>query len=338
MNNQLTANKRNSKLELTLNIDLAGEVNPSKLERLFTAVLELSESGYLLDEVFFSKDFFEDFENNLVFLKHDKLRSLLSKNSDANFAFYISANHLYLVPKLLEFLHQDLGYFTRRKLFFGLTVDLKLAAAANKELLTSLQRFKNFIVSDTKGDTTFAFYVSPEQNIFFQKNRESILNNLLSKLGDSFEILNVFFNLDTSGNFPKQINFWKNFIDENITQDNFKNFTFPMVLKQGKPSFGKIYLHYKKNKTYLSPLLYHPILISSPSFEISKLSSQNIVEKESELIKNQYRYVSDNSLECGECPYLIQCVGWRILSLMEEFKIKNCVLPPKTLKLLGLGQ
>lgn len=99
-------------------------------------------------------------------------------------------------------------------------------------------------------------------------------------------------------------------------------------------SFGKLndaliekQFNFRQGKFFLSPLLYERAVDFSERFEVKKKGLEycfnDFVEAEKRVIIDQYNYV-DKTTECSTCPYLGVCTDRMILSLYEQYELKDC--------------
>lgn len=83
-----------------------------------------------------------------------------------------------------------------------------------------------------------------------------------------------------------------------------------------------------ENEFYAIPIVYEDLIQIRERFRISGIDEYR--KKHDAGILDQYAYTVKTE-ECGECPFLPTCMDHRVLSVMEEYDITECVLPKETI-------
>jgi len=79
---------------------------------------------------------------------------------------------------------------------------------------------------------------------------------------------------------------------------------------------------------YQIPIVYEDLIQARPKYRFNDY--RDYQKRYDELIVEQYNYASLTD-ECVDCNFLPTCTDHRVLSVMEDYGIKECILPKETI-------
>jgi len=83
-----------------------------------------------------------------------------------------------------------------------------------------------------------------------------------------------------------------------------------------------------ENEFYAIPIVYEDLIQIRDRYRVDGVEDYR--KKYDAVILEQYAYTTKTK-ECGECPFLPTCLDHRVLSIMEDYGITECVLPKETI-------
>lgn len=84
-----------------------------------------------------------------------------------------------------------------------------------------------------------------------------------------------------------------------------------------------------ENEFYAIPIVYEDLIQIRERYRFDDYQDYN--RRYNELINAQYQYASDTE-ECLECEFLPVCADHRVLAVMQDYDITECVLPKQTIQ------
>lgn len=194
-----------------------------------------------------------------------------------------------------------------------------------------LKRLDENLITMQGANIIFAFNI--HDHAFDINSFHELTEMVNERYNSHLKMVPSFFRSPNKEKIMDNLDMWKQMLNESIDEDSA-----PVILNNmADPNFGG-YTYYfytfKDGKLYSSPFIYDFIFDANPHFELPRQEwgycVDDIFEWEKKNILNQFEYSKD--AECADCPYLPACVGKRVLSYMKAHKIKECILPIKSIK------
>lgn len=122
----------------------------------------------------------------------------------------------------------------------------------------------------------------------------------------------------------RELTAWKGTIEKAVNTD-----LSSILMNVADDYFGGntyVSLAYKQSKLYVSPCFYDYVFDEHLMFEVGGLTVDSIFEKLDNLTHSQYSF-AEKTVECETCPLLSSCVSKKVLAIMEQHDIIECLMP-----------
>lgn len=297
------------------------------LENAYEIALNLSNSGLRFRELIISPTDIFSATNSFELLNDPNFQKLLTLNDKTRITTtaMFENTDIETIESVFKILDGP-GY--RSDMILELLIPMNIPKVLNRDS-KYYEHHKNaidFIKSSTSKVVDWSFVINVYDHDLINQNFEEITQIVKQEFDGVIEFLPSFFRTGNNDRIIEHLDTWKTFLRDTVNTENYKDIMLT-IADLNHNAMNTLVLNYKKGDLYISPFIYEQIILNTDSMKISTgIESQNIFDKNSELIINQYSYV-DKTTDCRDCQYLSTCVGRNVLSFMEEKDITECIYP-----------